>query len=72
MKIELGQDYRGYLTGEVFYRAGAYEAGVDMHPAHAAALVQSGRAVVVEDVEADEPEPQPAPRVMKKGRKGGL
>lgn len=70
MKIQLGQDYRGHLTGEVYYRAGVYEAGVNMHPAHAAALVQSGRAVEVEDVEAAEPEPTPAPR--RKARKGGL
>jgi len=70
MKIQLSHDYRGHLTGEVYYRAGVYEAGVNMHPAHAAALVQSGRAVEVEDVEAAEPEPTPAPR--RKGRKGEL
>lgn len=70
MRIRLTADYRGVLTGERFYQAGEYEAGDEMPPAHAAALVEAGRA---ELLEAD-PVGPPQPTRVSKGRraKGGL
>lgn len=52
MKIKLHKPFRGSITQERFYVAGEYEAGVDMTPAHAQALVDDGRATVIE---ADKP-----------------
>ena len=66
MKVRLTADYRGVLSDEAYYTAGDYVAGVDMTPAHAQALVEAGRA---ELLEADLIE-QPAPvKVVKRGRK---
>ena len=62
MKIQLLADYRGVLTGEVFYPAGEH----DLDDKTAAALVAAGRAVLVV---APEPQPEPPPAVTRRGRK---
>ncbi len=56
MKIHLYADYRGVLTGEVFYAAGEH----DLAEGTAVALVAAGRAEYV-----DEPEPEPTPAPTK-------
>jgi hypothetical protein len=73
MKVHLDSDYRGVLTGEVFYPAGVYVVGEDIPADHADALLSWGRAVVVEDVRVDPPAPAPksTPRPNPK-RKGQL
>ena len=62
MKIQLLADYRGVLTGEVFYPAGEH----DLDDKTAAALVAAGRAVLVDEPPAPEPAPPPARRGRKK------
>ncbi len=49
-KIKLNHDYRGVLTGEVYYHKGVYTVGVNMPDDHADALVRHGRAEEVQTV----------------------
>lgn len=65
MRIELHADYRGVLTGEAFYQSGEYETGDAMPLSHARALVEAGRATLLE---ADE-EPAETPVKVTKRRK---
>ena len=61
MKINLLSDYRGVLTGEVFYSAGQH----DLDDKTAAALIAAGRAVLVDEP----PAPKPASPSARRGRK---
>jgi hypothetical protein len=56
MKINLLQDYRGVLTAEVYYLAGEH----DLPEGVAQALIDDGRAELVEEPE------KPAPKRGKK------
>lgn len=58
MKIRFLVDYRGVLTGEEYFLAGAVADGLE----NAEALVAEGRAEVVESP----PEPAPTPRRSRK------
>jgi hypothetical protein len=62
MKVNLPNSYRGVLTDERYYEAGEYEVGGAMPPAHAAALVEAGRAV---DITPAPKAPPPAPKPTK-------
>jgi hypothetical protein len=71
MKVHLDSDYRGDLTGEVFYPAGVYEVGEELPTGHADALVAAGRAVVVEEVKVDPPAPAPKPTTRPNPKRKG-
>lgn len=68
MVIELLADYRGVLTGEVYYKAGKYDVPDEMPEGHANALIAAGRAVDASPKPAAivEPEPKPAPATATK------
>jgi hypothetical protein len=65
MKIKLLSDYRGVLTGEIWYPGGIYEIPLNMPQAHADALIEAGRAEVV-PVEQPKQTPAPARRTRRK------
>lgn len=62
-KIRIHHDYRGVLTGEVYYHKGVYTVGIDIPDDHADALLHHGRAELVEPVQVAE---------RRKAVKGGL
>lgn len=59
MRIKLLADYRGVLTGERFFKAGEH----DLSEETAVALVNAGRATVMEPT--PEPETKPTTRTRK-------
>ncbi len=65
MRVQFLVDFRGKLTGEIFYRAGET---AEFAPATAQALIDEGRAVLVPDVT---PEIAPAQPAKPKRKSGG-
>ena len=64
MRIRLLADYRGILSGELFFLAGEYETPAGMSEDVARALVDAGRAELLED----DPTPAPKPRTTRTKR----
>lgn len=65
MKVRFLQDYRGYLTDEVFFTAGS-EADLP----NGSDLIEAGRAeaAVEEPAPKEEPKEEPKPAAKKRGR----
>lgn len=61
MRIAFTHDFRGKLTGEQFYLAGA---ALDVDEETGAELIALGHAVAVEVEVVPEPEPEPEPAVV--------
>jgi len=64
MKIELLADYRGVLTGELYYTAGVYGVPDNMPKSYANALVEEGRAVICKLPAEDDTPPNPNYQAM--------
>ena len=69
MQVQFLVDFRGKLTGEIFYRAGET---AEFAPATAQALIDEGRAVLVPDVTPEIAPAQPAKPKRKQQGSGGV